>query len=78
MPSVPHPGPPPIPEQQIIQKFAANEDAAKKAYDDYTFTQTIRIEELSIPAERSRSPASRTSSLTASDTGTCRSRSNPH
>ena len=49
MPSVPHPGPPPIPERQIIQKFAANEDAAKKAYDDYTFTQTIRIEELSDP-----------------------------
>jgi hypothetical protein len=49
MPSVPHPGPPPIPEQQIIQKFATNEDAAKKAYDDYNFTQTIRIEELSDP-----------------------------
>lgn len=49
IPSVPHPGPPPIPEQQIIQKFAANEDAAKKAYDTYSFTQTIRIEELSDP-----------------------------
>jgi hypothetical protein len=46
MPSVPHPGPPPIPEQQIIQKFAQNEDAAKKAYDAYSFTLTIRIEEL--------------------------------
>jgi len=49
MPSVPHPGPPPIPEQQIIQSFAANEDAAKKAYDDYSFTETIRIEELMDP-----------------------------
>ena len=46
MPSVPHPGPPPIPVQQIIQKFAQNEDAARKAYDLYSFTQTIRIEEL--------------------------------
>ena len=49
MPSVPHPGPPPIPEQQIIQRFAANEDAAKEAYDDYSFTETIRIEELMDP-----------------------------
>ena len=49
MPSVPHPGPPPIPEQQIIQRFAANEDAAKKAFDDYSFTETIRIEELMDP-----------------------------
>jgi hypothetical protein len=46
MPSVPHPGPPPIPEREIIQKFAQNEDAAKKAYDAYNFTETIRIEEL--------------------------------
>jgi hypothetical protein len=49
MPSVPHPGPPPIPEQQIIQKFATNEDLAKKAYDTYSFTLTIRIEELADP-----------------------------
>jgi hypothetical protein len=49
MPSVPHPGPPPIPEQQIIQSFAANEDVAKKAYDGYSFTETIRIEELMDP-----------------------------
>lgn len=49
IPSVPHPGPPPIPEQEIIQKFAANEDIAKKVYENYTFLQTIRIEELSNP-----------------------------
>ena len=49
IPSVPHPGPPPIPEQQIIQSFAANEDAAKKAYDTYRFTETLRIEELMDP-----------------------------
>jgi len=46
MPSMPHAGPPPIPEAQIIQRLAANEDAAKKAYDSYTFSETIRIEEL--------------------------------
>jgi hypothetical protein len=49
IPSVPHPGPPPIPEQEIIRRFAANEDAAKKVYDSYDFMQTIRIEELSNP-----------------------------
>jgi hypothetical protein len=47
IPSVPHPGPPPLPEQVIIQKFAAAEDVAKKVYDTYNCTQTIRIEELS-------------------------------
>ena len=49
IPSVPHPGPPPIPEQEIIRRFAANEDAAKKVYESYDFEQTIRIEELSNP-----------------------------
>lgn len=47
IPSVPHPGPPPIPEQEIIRRFAAAEDAAKAAYDNYDFTKTIRVEELS-------------------------------
>ena len=49
IPSVPHPGPPPIPEQEIIRRFAANEDTAKKIYDGYDFVQTIRIEEQSNP-----------------------------
>jgi hypothetical protein len=49
MPSEPHPGPPPIPQEQIIEKFSANEDAAKKALDTYDFTQTIRVEELTDP-----------------------------
>lgn len=49
IPSEPHPGPPPIPEPEIIQKFAANEDITKKAYETYTFTQTIRMSELSDP-----------------------------
>lgn len=49
IPSVPHPGPPPIPQEQIIAKAAANEDAAKKVYDTYDFTQTIRLEEMTDP-----------------------------
>jgi hypothetical protein len=49
IPSVPHPGPPPIPADQIIRRFAANEDAARKIYDAYDFMQTIRIEEMSSP-----------------------------
>ena len=47
--SVPHPGPPPIPQEEIIQKFAAQEEVVKRIYGDYTFTQTIRVEELSNP-----------------------------
>jgi hypothetical protein len=49
IPSVPHPGPPPIPVEVIIQKFSANENVMKKAYDEYDFTQSIRIEEMSDP-----------------------------
>jgi hypothetical protein len=49
IPSVPHPGPPPIPVPQIIEKLAANEDVMKKAFENYTFTQTIRVEELGDP-----------------------------
>ncbi len=49
IPSVPHPGPPPIPEQEIIRRFAANEDIARKVYLTYDFQQTIRIEEMSNP-----------------------------
>lgn len=46
IPAVPHPGPPPIPVEQIIEKFAANEDAVKKVFETYGFTQTVRVEEL--------------------------------
>ena len=49
IPSVPHPGPPPIPQQEIIRRFAANEDAARKVYETYDFVQTIRIEEMTNP-----------------------------
>jgi hypothetical protein len=49
VPSVPHPGPPPIPQEQIIQRFAANEDAMKQAFDTYTYTQSVRFEEETDP-----------------------------
>jgi hypothetical protein len=49
IPAEPHPGPPPIPEAEIIQKFSANEVVMKKEYDAYNFTQMIRVEELSNP-----------------------------
>jgi hypothetical protein len=46
IPSVPQPAPPPIRVSEIIQKFTANEDIAKRIYDQYDFTETIRVEEL--------------------------------
>jgi hypothetical protein len=49
IPSVPHPGPPPIPQEEIVKRFAAAEDVAAKAYNGYTFTQTISVQELSGP-----------------------------
>lgn len=49
IPSVPHPGPPPIPQDEIIRRFAANEDIMARAYKSYTFTETISVEELSGP-----------------------------
>src|SRR6202041_1334366 len=49
IPAEPHPGPPPLPVEEIVQKFAANEDVMKKAYDSYDFTQSIRLDELSDP-----------------------------
>jgi hypothetical protein len=49
IPAQPHPGPPPIPEPEIIRRFAANEDVMQKQYDAYNFERTIRIEELTDP-----------------------------
>jgi hypothetical protein len=49
IPSEPHPGPPPIPEEEIIKRFTTNEDVMKKEYDLYNFTEAIRIQELSDP-----------------------------
>ncbi len=41
---------PPIPAEEIIRRFTANEDVMKKAFDQYSFNQTIRIKEMSDPA----------------------------
>jgi hypothetical protein len=49
LPSVPHPDAPAIPEQQIVQRFAANEDVMKKALANYTYTQSVRYEEETEP-----------------------------
>jgi hypothetical protein len=49
IPAEPHPGPPPVPEQVIIQRFSANEEVMKKAYENYNFTQSIRMDELTDP-----------------------------
>src|SRR5271156_5342254 len=49
IPAEPHPGPPPLPVEEIIHRFAANEDLMKKAYDTYDFTQSIRLDELTDP-----------------------------
>lgn len=46
----PHPGPPPVPEAEMLQRMAANEDVMKKEYSSYDFMQTVRIEELDNPA----------------------------
>lgn len=48
IPATPHPGPPPIPAEEIIRRFAANEDIAKRVYDTYDFVRTVRIEELDL------------------------------
>jgi hypothetical protein len=45
----PHPGPPPIPEAEIIKRFAANEVVMQKQYDAYNYMQMIRVEELTDP-----------------------------
>lgn len=45
----PHPPAPPVPEEEIIRRFSANEDVMKKQYDAYNFTETIRMEEMTEP-----------------------------
>jgi len=41
----PHPEAPPVPADEIIHRFTANEDVMKKAYDAFMFTQNIRVQE---------------------------------
>lgn len=46
IPAKPNPGAPPIPAEQIIQRFTQNEDLNKKAYDADMFDQNVKVEEL--------------------------------
>ena len=47
--ATPHPGPPPIPVEEIIRRFGVAEDQAQKTYTMYDFTQSIRVAELNNP-----------------------------
>jgi hypothetical protein len=42
----PHPGPPPIPQDEIIRRFTSNEDVMAKVYNTYNFDEMIRLEEV--------------------------------
>lgn len=46
IPAKPNPGAPPIPAEQIIQRFTQNEELNQKAYDADTFDQNVKVEEL--------------------------------
>jgi hypothetical protein len=47
--NVPAPAPPPVPENEIIKRFTANEDVMKKEFDAYEFKETIHLEEMTDP-----------------------------
>jgi len=40
---------PPMPMDEMVMRFAANENRMKKAYDQYSFTQTVKVQEQSNP-----------------------------
>ena len=46
IPSTPNAGEPPLPAQQLIRQFVANEDLFKQAYNNYRLEQTVRVQEL--------------------------------
>ena len=46
IPTSPNAGAPPLPAEQIIHRFAANEDLFKQAYNSYRLEQTVRVQEL--------------------------------
>jgi hypothetical protein len=50
LPTQPEAKAPPIPADEIIHRFAANEDVMKKAFDQFSYNQTIRVKEMSDPA----------------------------
>lgn len=46
IPAKPEPGAPPLPAEEIIHRFTANEDLAEKAFDAQTYDQSVKVEEL--------------------------------
>lgn len=46
IPAKPEPAPPPIPADEIIQRFTQNEDLNKKLYDSDMLDQSVKVEEL--------------------------------
>lgn len=46
IPAKPEPAAPPMPAEQIIQRFTQNEDLNKKAYNEDTLDQAVKVEEL--------------------------------
>lgn len=46
IPAKPHPGAPPLPAEEIIHRFTANEDLIKKTFDAQSYDQSVRVEEL--------------------------------
>jgi hypothetical protein len=46
IPLNPHPAPPPIPVQEIIGRFAANESRYRQVFRDCTYTETVLVQEL--------------------------------
>lgn len=46
IPAKPEPGAPPLPADEIIHRFTANEDLIKKAFDSQSYDQSVKVEEL--------------------------------
>ncbi|HKW87824.1 MAG TPA: hypothetical protein VJN21_03610 [Candidatus Acidoferrales bacterium] len=46
IPAKPEPGAPPLPAEEMIHRFTANEDLIKKAFDSQSYDQSVRVEEL--------------------------------
>jgi hypothetical protein len=46
VPPKPDPGAPPLPAEEIIHRFSANEDLIKKAFDAQSYDQSVKVEEL--------------------------------
>lgn len=45
LPTTPAPEPPPIPEEEIIHRFLAQEDKLQRARENFSYRQSIRVQE---------------------------------